>query len=75
LDEWSRVQARFEKPTIVGDRSLGWLLSFTSIWGWMHDVQELGVERWEISGDYKLIRPKRDVLTKKIFSRTPAVLY
>lgn len=53
----------------------GWQLSFVSVWGWTHDLQNLGIERVSIGDTFKLEAAERVVLSKRIFRSVPALGY
>ncbi len=72
--EWDRVQARIAVPVLIGDRASGWLLEFCSVFGWMHDKQGLIHHRCRFSPEF-CIAHETEVLSRRIFERTPSVRY
>ena len=52
-----------------------WRLVCMTLHGWMHNLQNLGIETIEVSSDYVLTRGKRQVLSKRVFASMPIVSY
>jgi hypothetical protein len=74
--EYSRVAASIVPPSVVrNDGDSGWRITFTTLFGWMHQKQELGVETLDASNEFELTRRPRRVLSKHVFKQTPAVIY
>lgn len=69
-----RVRDLIEPPAVL-PHERGWTLRFTTLYGWMHEKQELGVERLEVSPMFEFQRSDRQVLARGIFAGTPSVIY
>jgi hypothetical protein len=52
----------------------GWLLTFYTVFGWMHDKQALVRHTQRIGVDCSL-RGSEEVVARRVFSRTPALRY
>ncbi len=50
-------------------------LRAVTLCGWMHDKQNLGIESFTIGADGLVSFRKRDVLSRRIFRRVPAIRY
>jgi len=72
--EFDRVRARIVGPSLSGDTGSGWLLEFCTVFGWMHEKQKLIRHRCRFAPDFR-IECDKDVLSNKIFKRTPGVRY
>lgn len=73
--EIDRVAGRIRAPAITGGAAGGWRLEFTTVYGRLHEKQDLGAERFDIDGHFRINRKERQVLSRRIFARTPDVLY
>ena len=73
--ELRRVEGRISYPTVVRREVGGWEIVFTTVYGWKHNKRELGVERVEVSEEFRVHRRGREILSKRIFSKTPALRY
>jgi len=73
--EFERIADEIRTPTITGDPANGWQLEFTTVFGWNHQKQELGVECFKVDDRFGIARTERRVLSKKIFARTPGLIY
>jgi hypothetical protein len=62
-------------PSLSGSTTQGWNLEFVTVEGWMHQKEHLGVERYEISPAFNVVRLTRVVLHERIFRETPRVIY
>jgi hypothetical protein len=72
--ELLRVKDQMIPPRI--ERSAGgWRMTFTTTYGWMHEQQELGIETIGFASDFSVTFGRRRVLSKRIFTRTPAIRY
>lgn len=72
--EWERVRARVIAPAISGDAGTGWRLDFCSVVGWMHQKQTLVRHLFRFRPDFRMSAWKR-VLSRRIFERTPSIMY
>lgn len=70
-----RVTGDVRAPSLEADGAGGFRLRFTTAWGWMHDVRELGSEEVTISNDFELHVADRKVLAKRIFRKVPDLRY
>jgi hypothetical protein len=73
--EFDRVCDDIVQPMILTRPEGGWQIMFTSLFGWMHELQDLGIELIDISLDFHIVARRRKQLSKQIFSLTPCVLY
>lgn len=62
-------------PSIRGTVHEGWTLEFATVAGWMHETNELGIERFAIAPDFNVSRSARRILHNRIFSETPHIMY
>lgn len=69
------VEHMIVPPAIGESPTGGWILTFTTVAGWMHELYELGVETFEISGQFTVVRHPRQILHPRIFQKVPGVLY
>ena len=70
--ELDRVHASVHAPLV---RTAGnWALSFCTVGGWMHHIQELTVWSVEVSREFEVTVTQK-TLSRKIFSKTPEVIY
>lgn len=71
-----RARARLRPLSIepLADEG-GWSVQFTSVYGWMHEKEELGLESLLVSPDYVITRQERIVISQRIFSKTPSFMY
>lgn len=74
-EEFEHCRPEIRAPRLAVEPTHGWRLEFTSVYGWMHEKQELGQEEISISADYHITRKPRRVLSSHIFCRTPMALY
>jgi hypothetical protein len=72
--EWERVRNDVEAPALSGNAASGWQLRFYSVYGWMHEKQTLVRHRYSFGPDFR-IEGSQEILSRKIFSTTPAVRY
>ena len=72
--ERERVGASVVPPTITGSSESGWQLEFCSVFGWMHDKRTLVHHRFLFALDFR-IEQRKQVLSRRIFKRVPAVRY
>ena len=72
---WDAVRDRLSPPVISRDAGGGWTLEFVTLYGWMHECQELGRERLHLSPTFDVRREPREVLSQTTFARTPMILY
>lgn len=72
--EWARVQTRIAAPMLTGDGGTGWQLEFCTVFGWMHEKQTLIRHRYGFAPDFRIVHEK-EVLSRRIFKRTPQILY
>jgi hypothetical protein len=70
-----RIASAIVAPRIDPQADGGWLLQFTTAWGWMHRRGEVGVETIRIGADYALEVLPRRVLAPKIFRKLPELRY
>ena len=70
--EFERVLPGLTPPVISAED--GWLLKFVTLSGWMHRTQTLEAWQVSVSEDYQL-EVERKVLTDRIFTRVPDVIY
>lgn len=73
--EFERTRHSIPAPHICKTQAGGWRLTFASLYGWMHDVQELGVEQIEISSDYRISGRGRTKLSRRMFLEVPYIRY
>jgi hypothetical protein len=73
--ELDRVTGQIRAPGIRGDPGRGWRLEFTTIFGWAHEKQNLGVETFGVEPSFRITRRERGVLSKRIFAETPDLIY
>ncbi|MDP1560716.1 MAG: hypothetical protein Q8M16_04910 [Pirellulaceae bacterium] len=72
--EFSQALPRIGSTAMALDGAMLSLRAVT-LCGWMHDKQNLGVEWFTISSDGTVSFRNRDVLSKRIFRRTPSIRY
>ncbi len=69
------VQDTIIPPLITDLPGSGWELSFTTIHGWMHQLNELGIEVIHVTPEFTFRRQPRQVLSKRIFQAIPSIRY
>lgn len=74
-NEVARIAGQVPPPSIARQASGEWLLTYASLTGWMHEVQELGLERLTISTDFRLTARVRTKLSRRIFRSMPLIRY
>jgi hypothetical protein len=72
--EWDRVHTRVTAPLLMGDSGSGWRLRFCTVFGWMHDKQQLIHHDYGFAADFR-IQHREEVLSRRIFKRTPHARY
>ncbi len=72
--EFERVRKRIAAPVLTGHRGAGWSLEFCTVFGWMHDKQGLIHHRYRFSPEFRIAH-ETEVLSRRIFERTPSVRY
>jgi hypothetical protein len=73
--EWARVCNDIAPPAVQTRADGSSRLTFTSLFGWMHELQNLGTEQLDISRDFRIVRRDRRTLSDRIFSSVPHVRY
>jgi hypothetical protein len=73
--ELDRVSDEVAQPSIQNQADGGWRLTFASLLGWMHDLQDLGNEQIDISRDFRIVACRRTCLSKRVFRSVPSVDY
>ena len=71
--ELARIRTAIVPASVSSDAD-GWVLRFTTVWGWMHELQE--VFSWQVgfSRSFQLDVQQRS-LSKRIFVRVPLIQY
>jgi hypothetical protein len=72
--ELNRVQSVVADPKLSGDVGSGWQLEFCSLFGWMHVKQALVRHHYRFAPGFQ-IEHQAEVLSRKIFKRTPDIMY
>jgi hypothetical protein len=73
--ELARARPFIDPPSIVALDEGGWSIAFTTVLGWMHELDDLGVESIWVEPDFTLNIGARRVLSERIFKRLPGVIY
>ncbi|MCK4644689.1 MAG: hypothetical protein KAU46_00385 [Candidatus Aminicenantes bacterium] len=73
LKEWEKCRRQFTAPSITKVID-GWNLEFFSVYGWMHEKKHLIRHNFLVTPDLKIYSGTQ-VLSKKIFKRTPHYMY
>jgi hypothetical protein len=72
--EWTRVKSQVLAPVILGNSQSGWRLEYCIVYGWAHEKKVLSRHRIDIDPEFRISK-EETVLSPKIFSRTPGILY
>jgi hypothetical protein len=72
--EFIRCVEAIKSPSVASDSRGGWLMSFVTLHGWMHEKETLARQEVWISANFS-IRHQEAILSRKIFSRLPRVRY
>lgn len=72
--EFIRCVDQIKSPSVASDSQGGWLMSFLTLHGWMHQKETLARQEVRISANFS-IRHQETVLSRKIFSRVPRIRY
>jgi hypothetical protein len=73
--ELRRAGPSIEPPAISALDQGGWSITFTTLTGWMHELDNLGLESIWVEPDFTLTIGDRRVLSDRIFERMPGVRY
>jgi hypothetical protein len=73
--ELARARPSIEPPTVAALDEGGWSIAFTTVLGWMHELDDLGVESIWVEPDFSLNVGARRVLSARIFKRLPGLRY
>lgn len=72
--ELDRIRPTVRAPSIVDDGPSGWRLEYCAVYGWMHDKTTLTRQQFNVDREFRLKR-ETNILSRRIFSRTPQVRY
>ena len=72
--EWQAVSTDIVPFRFTGDAERGWELEFTSLFGWMHECNQLVRHRHVIAPDFE-VTLNSTLLSKRIFRRVPSIIY
>ena len=72
--EFIRCVDQIKSPSVASDSQGGWLMSFLTLHGWMHEKETLARQGVQISANFS-IRHQEAILSRKIFSRVPHIKY
>jgi hypothetical protein len=70
-----RIAKSIVAPSIEPSDDGGWVLRFTTAWGWMHRRGEVGIETIRIAPDFTITAQPRQILAPKIFRKLPELAY
>ncbi len=72
--EFSRCADQIKPPNIAWDSRAGWSMTFWGLHGWMYEKQTLGRQEFRILTSFA-IEQQEDILSRKIFSFLPRIMY
>jgi hypothetical protein len=73
--ELARARPAIEPPSVTALDEGGWSIAFTTVLGWMHELDDLGLEAIWVEPDFSLNVGPRRVLSARIFKRLPGLRY
>ena len=72
--EFSRVSKLIRPPVLTGDSGAGWLLTFWTLHGWMHEKRTVSWHECAFSPSFSMTH-RQQVISKSIFSAIIGVVY
>lgn len=69
------VEEGFVAPEIAGDADAGWRVRFSTLRGWMHEVNDAGLETFRVDPSFEVTHEGRTPLANPLFATVPRLAY
>jgi hypothetical protein len=69
-----KYEDQIAPPRVTGNSKAGWSIEFYTLFGWMHETQTVSHHTVNVSPNYEITDDK-EVLSDRVFSKLPNILY